>query len=51
MHEIPAWFLIVFAMALIYLLVKIEIDLYSIRSTLWELKDHFIPPNIDDDGV
>jgi hypothetical protein len=51
MHDIPVGWWIGFAVFLAYILIKIEIDLYSIRGTLAALKEHFMPSHGDDDGV
>lgn len=51
MHDIPVGWWVGFAVFLAYILIRIEIDLYSIRGILAELKNHFIPPDSDDDGV
>jgi hypothetical protein len=48
MHDIPVGWWVGFAVFLAYILIKIEIDLYSIRQTLAQLKQHFIPPRGDD---
>jgi hypothetical protein len=51
MRELPAGLWIGLAVFLAYILIRIEIDLYSIQRMLAQLNRHFIPPKNNDDGV